>query len=84
MPSIYPCPKCGEYHYHKSHTKSIYEKLRKNFLKDRVFRCHKCGHRGWIRIRKLKLQNNRKMIYIYILVLFAASVFGMMLKSVLR
>ena len=84
MPSIYPCPKCGAYHYHKSHSKDLYEKLRKMLLNDRVFRCHKCGYRGWIRIRKMKLANNRRMIYIYIFVLVAASVLGMMLKSVLR
>lgn len=84
MPSIYPCPKCGVFHYHKSHSKNFYERLRKALLNDRVFRCHKCGYRGWIRVRKIQLETNRRMIYIYIFVLFAASFLGMMLKSMLR
>lgn len=84
MPSIYPCPKCGEYHYHKSHARDWYERLRKSLFNHRVFRCHECGYRGWIRISKLKGRAEKRMVFIYIVVLVIASLVGMALKSMLQ
>ena len=84
MSSIYPCPQCGEYHYHRSHSRNLYEKLRKRLLKDRVFRCHKCGYRGWIRIKDLESPADHKVVYLYLFAVFAALLIGMVLKSILR
>lgn len=84
MPSMYPCPKCGEYHYHRSHSRNFYEKLRKRIKKDRVFRCHTCGYRGWIRVKKLEHETDRKVVYLYVFAVFAAFLIGIMLSSILK
>jgi hypothetical protein len=41
------CPKCGSPRVHRSRTRSVLERFRKNFTHDRIHRCHGCGWRGW-------------------------------------
>ncbi len=41
------CPKCGSPRIHRSRSRNIFERLRKNFTNDRIHRCHACGWRGW-------------------------------------
>jgi hypothetical protein len=41
------CPKCGSPRVHRSRTRTIWERFRKNLTHDRIHRCHGCGWRGW-------------------------------------
>lgn len=83
MPSMIPCPKCGEYSYHKSHNKNTYEIVRKRFFQQRPYRCHSCGFRGWVSRSALKPRITRKQILIYIGVFIVAILFSMILKNFL-
>jgi ribosomal protein L44E len=84
MPSMRTCPKCGEYHYHKSHSKNFYERTRKKILNQRRYRCHRCGYRGWERrfsIGHEKLTLKKALIYLLVIVI--ASFVGIIFKSIL-
>ena len=76
MPSTFPCPKCGEYHYHKSHSKNKWEHLRKRLLNQRVYRCHMCGYRGWEKKRSISRTMTPRTIVTYVLVGIVASFIG--------
>lgn len=41
------CPKCGSPRVHRSRTRTVWERFRKNFTQARLHRCHACGWRGW-------------------------------------
>jgi hypothetical protein len=45
--SVLNCPKCGSPRVHRSRTRNVWERLRKNFTPGRIHRCHGCGWRGW-------------------------------------
>ena len=81
MPSMLPCPKCGEYSYHKSHTKNFYERIRKNIFKQRPYRCHDCSYRGWSRISLLHPKFSLKKLVIYLAVFFIAVIVSIILKG---
>jgi len=83
MPSIYPCPKCGEFHFHKSHTRNLYERLRKVIFNQRIYRCHKCGYRGWGRYKVINRTISPKKILLYVLVLFISVFFSFIIKAYL-
>ncbi len=84
MPSTIPCPKCNEYAFHKSHTRNLYERLRKRLLRQQTYRCHSCGYRGWIRIRVLKPRPTFRQLLIYLLVFMLAILVSLGLKRLLR
>ena len=42
------CPACNSPEVHRSRSRSIAEKLKKAITEDRLFRCQKCGWRGWM------------------------------------
>ena len=83
MPSTFPCPECGEYHYHKSHSKNFYERVRKILLKQRFYRCHRCGYRGWEKRISLSEKFTFKCLIIYIVIIILASFVGILCKSLL-
>jgi len=83
MPSIIPCPKCGEYAFHKSHTKNTYERIRKRILNQRPYRCHSCGYRAWIARNILKPKITSKQILIYISVFIISLLVSFFLKDYL-
>jgi len=83
MPSMISCPKCGEYSFHKSHTKSFYEKTRKKIFRQQPYRCHKCGYRSWVARSILKPKPSPKRILIYVGVFLLAIIFSMLLKNFL-
>jgi predicted nucleic-acid-binding Zn-ribbon protein len=83
MPSMIPCPKCTEYSFHKSHTKNLYEKTRKKLFRQQPYRCHKCGHRGWVARSILKPKPSAKQILIYVGVFILAIIFSIILKKFL-
>jgi len=83
MPSMIPCPKCGEYVFHKSHTKNAYEKIKKRLLRRQPYRCHKCGYRGWVARSVIKPKITLKQILIYVGVFLIAIIFSMILKNFL-
>ena len=80
MPSTFPCPKCGEYHYHKSHSKSTYEKARKKLLRQRVYRCHRCGYRSWERKKSISSTLTPRMKMFYGIALILAILVGFLCK----
>jgi len=83
MPSTIPCPKCGEFSFHKSHTKNKYEKTRKEILKQRPYRCHTCGYRSWISKNILKPKQNIKQTILYLAVFIIATLVSYFLKNYL-
>jgi len=83
MPSMIPCPKCGEYSFHKSHTRNRYEKIRKRLLHQQPYRCHKCGYRSWVTRNVLKSKPSSKQILIYVGVFIIAVLFSMIFKGFL-
>jgi len=83
MPSTNPCPKCGEYSFHKSRTKNFYEKTRKKITRQQPYRCHDCGYRGWISSKILHSTFTNKQIIVYAIVFVVAVIFSLVLKSFL-
>ncbi len=84
MPSTYPCPKCGEYHYHKSHSRGNVEKLRKRFLRQRIYRCHVCGHREWERQKSISSTITPRLLLTYLAVGVFASLVGFLAKFMIQ
>jgi hypothetical protein len=41
------CPQCKSTNIHRSQSHSRFERPRKRFTTERLFRCHECGWRGW-------------------------------------
>jgi len=78
-----PCPQCGEYHYHRSHTKNDYERIRRFVLKQRKYRCHKCGYKGWEKTRSLDKGSLVKSLVLYGAVIVIAVIVGFLTKSFL-
>lgn len=83
MPSINPCPKCGEYAFHKSHTRGFYEKMRKRLLRQQPYRCHKCGYRGWIASKAVGSKPTAKQLLLYLVVLIVSIIFSLIIKGFL-
>ena len=78
MPSTFPCPQCGEYNYHKSHSKNIFERAKKVLLKQRIYRCHRCGYREWERRIAISKGLTLQRFLFYIGVIIIASFIGML------
>jgi len=83
MPSMLACPECGKYQFHKSHTKNSYERFRKFFFRQRPYRCHSCGYRGWVSQSVLKPKKTLKDWLIYVVVLIVAILVSLFLKNFL-
>ena len=83
MPSLLPCPACGKYHFHKSHTKNFYEKSRKKILSQHPYRCHNCGYRTWTKSSILKPKATFKQALIYFIVFVVAVLISIILKNFL-
>jgi hypothetical protein len=43
-----PCPRCRSGRMHRSHARTLPERIRKDFSMQRLFRCDACGWRGWM------------------------------------
>jgi len=43
-----PCKRCTSSNVHRSKTRNIFERLRKERTLKRLYRCHECGWRGWL------------------------------------
>jgi hypothetical protein len=41
------CPKCRSNRVHRSRSRNLWEKIRRDFSHKRPFRCAACGWRGW-------------------------------------
>jgi FlaA1/EpsC-like NDP-sugar epimerase len=41
------CPRCHAFALHRSHARSIVERIKKEFSDQRLYRCDECGWRGW-------------------------------------
>lgn len=41
------CPRCASPRVHRSRSRSWFERLRREFTQNRLFRCDACGWRGW-------------------------------------
>ncbi|MCB2206146.1 hypothetical protein KQI65_15495 [bacterium] len=42
------CPGCGEASLFRSRSRNMSENLKKRFTNKRLYRCHRCGWRGWL------------------------------------
>jgi len=42
------CPSCISARVHRSHARTIVERMRRNMGPERLFRCDACGWRGWL------------------------------------
>ena len=42
------CPACSGSDVHRSRSRSLAERLKKSLTEERIFRCHRCGWRGWL------------------------------------
>jgi predicted RNA-binding Zn-ribbon protein involved in translation (DUF1610 family) len=66
------CPDCG-YALHRSRSRRLYEKLIKAVSGQRLYRCHECGWRGWLKVNhKPKTSALKKKLLPYILTLLTA------------
>ena len=83
MPSMTPCPKCGEYVFHKSHTKNSFEKARKRFFRQQPYRCHGCGYRGWVARTVIKQRITFKQVLLYLGVFVIAVIVSLLIKNFL-
>lgn len=41
------CPKCKSNRIHRSRSRNWWERLRRDFSRNRPYRCEACGWRGW-------------------------------------
>lgn len=41
------CPKCQSNRIHRSRSRNWWERLRRDFSRNRPYRCESCGWRGW-------------------------------------
>ncbi len=41
------CLQCDSADIHRSRARSLQERLRRHFTAKQLFRCHRCGWRGW-------------------------------------
>lgn len=80
MPSMMPCPVCGKYRFHKSHTRNIREKLRKHFLHQQPYRCHACGYRGFVSRAVLKSKKDAKQYLLYLAVIIIAIIVSILMR----
>jgi hypothetical protein len=69
------CPKCGKTDYHLSHSRNVWEDLRKSLLNQRTYRCHSCNYRGWEKI-KYSFHISFKKIALYFFVFIIALIIG--------
>jgi uncharacterized protein with PIN domain len=46
---IAACPNCGEQQLYRSHSRTMLEAVLKKFTSRRLYRCHNCNWRGWLR-----------------------------------
>jgi hypothetical protein len=42
------CPSCISARVHRSHARTLVERMRRNMGPERLFRCDACGWRGWL------------------------------------
>jgi FlaA1/EpsC-like NDP-sugar epimerase len=42
------CPSCISARVHRSHARTLVERMRRNMSPERLFRCDSCGWRGWL------------------------------------
>ena len=42
------CPSCISARVHRSHSRNVVERMRRNMSAERLFRCDACGWRGWL------------------------------------
>ena len=47
------CPACASQRLHRSLARSRWERIRKLFTHQRLFRCHHCAWRGWADVMEL-------------------------------
>jgi FlaA1/EpsC-like NDP-sugar epimerase len=45
---VQPCPRCHTGRAHRSHARTLAERIKKDFTFDRLYRCNDCGWRGWV------------------------------------
>ena len=43
-----PCPKCGKWTLHRSHSRNVVERAFRATLPVRPYRCTSCSYRGWL------------------------------------
>jgi hypothetical protein len=66
------CPDCNDV-LHRSHSRSFHEKLIKAVSRQRLYRCHECGWRGWLNVKpKPKPSSLKKRLLPYLLTLLTA------------
>ena len=44
------CPQCSSDNIHRSRHRNRFEAWRKSIFHQRLYRCHDCGWRGWLKI----------------------------------
>ena len=84
MTSFLPCPKCGDYDYHKSHTRNGFEYLRQIILPQRPYRCHNCNYRGWIFVKTDRKKLSTKTILLYLGVFVISVLVGLIIGSSIK
>jgi len=70
------CPNCGAADYYKSHTRNVYEKLRKAILHQRPYRCHLCDHRGWVSFETYVAGFSKQHTTLYFVVVLISILLG--------
>ena len=76
------CPKCGAGAVHRSHSRGIRERLVKTFSPYRMYRCHQCNWRGWVKTTKEgKKTSIAKTLLIYSVVIVLALLAASLVRS---
>jgi predicted nucleic-acid-binding Zn-ribbon protein len=83
MPSKLPCPRCGEFRFHKSHAKTYFNKLKKLIIRKRPYRCHQCGYKTWVKSSILKSKTTIRDLLVYLAVFIIAVIMSLFLKKYL-
>jgi len=81
MPSKLPCPRCGEFRFHKSHTKTYIQRLKKLILRRRPYRCRQCGYKTWVKTSIIKPKATVNDWLIYFAVFILSVIMSLILKK---
>lgn len=81
MPGFVNCPECGSDDFNRSRLRNIKEKIRHRLFNQSPYRCHECGHRDWVDIKKFKKKITSRQVMLYVFIVILACIIGQIIGS---
>jgi len=84
MLSTISCPKCGQYDFHRSRPRTIWELIKRNILQLKIYRCHNCDYREWVTIKEINPKVYKKGVFFYFYILAISIIIGLIIGVVMN